>query len=179
MRIREVQMTPSALLRCSFTTSCLALSGFTVSLFAVLACEVTVPYLLGKTVDMAVERRGMGALAGAGSAMIAVVVTLYATHVLYLRLEAALVADAGFNLRRLIYRRLIEQPLSLFAQRKSGELGHRIMKDSDVLERHAIFVVSDVPFAIVTVLGVMDDVDACGTRRRGARGACHREYIVE
>lgn len=155
MEIRETQITPWGLLRWSFTVTRPVLLGFAAALLAVWACEILIPYILGKTVDMAVERRGMNALAMAGVAMVVVVIALYVAHVLYLRLEASVVADAAFRLRGLVYRRLIEQPLSFFAQRKSGELGHRIMNDADVLERHAIYIVSDVPFAIMTVLGVM------------------------
>ncbi len=155
MQIREEQIAPWGLLRWSFSITRSVLFGFVASLIAVWACEILIPYILGRTVDMAVERRGIEALATAGVAMIAVVIALYVAHVLYLRLEASVVADAAFRLRGLVYRRLIEQPLASFAQRKGGELGHRIMNDADVLERHAIYIVSDVPFAIMTVLGVM------------------------
>jgi ABC-type multidrug transport system fused ATPase/permease subunit len=90
-----------------------------------------------------------------GTLMIGLTAVLYVVHAAYLRLEAASVASATFRLRSFIYTRLIEQPVSFFSKHKGGEIGHRIMGDTEVIEKHAIYLLADVPFAALTILGVM------------------------
>jgi ABC-type multidrug transport system fused ATPase/permease subunit len=118
-------------------------------------CEIALPWLLGATVDAAVERREAELIMRFGTLMIGLTAVLYVVHAAYLRVEAALVASATFRLRSFIYTRLIEQPLSFFSKHKGGEIGHRIMGDTEVIEKHAIYLFADVPFAALTILGVM------------------------
>ena len=125
------------------------------TLLLVWMCEMAIPYLLGQTVDAALGARSLDAITHYGLMMLGVIVVLYIAHVIYLRIEASLVARATLKLRNHIYVQLIGQPLAFFSRHKGGELGHRVMSDGEVLERHGIYLLADVPFAFLTVLGVV------------------------
>ncbi len=131
------------------------LYAFIATLIVVLACEVTIPLLLGRTVDAAISKEDIDDLLHIGLYMVGVIVVLYTAHVIYMRMEATLVADATLRLRSKLYTRIITQPLAFFSKNKGGELGHRIMGDTEVIEKHAIYLLADVPFAIVTVIAVV------------------------
>lgn len=125
------------------------------TLFGVWLCELTIPFLLGDTVDAAVSKfGGIDGILVPGSSALAVSGVLYVLHTAYLRAETDLVARATFRLRQHLYTRLVEQPLSFFTARRKGELAHRLMSDTEVLETHAIYLLADVPFALLTVCGV-------------------------
>lgn len=151
---REPRLTPWGILFWSFAAAPSQLVTLSTTLLAVLASELALPMLLGDTVDAAVTDHDLGKIITLGLAMLAVAGVLYIAHYLYLRAEAELVAQSTFRLRGYIYRRLLSQPLSFFAQQKGGEIGHRIMSDSEVMERHGIYLLADVPFAVLTVIGV-------------------------
>jgi len=144
-----------ALLLWAFSSTPARLCALVSSLVVVWGCEIALPWLLGATVDAAVERREAELIMRFGTLMIGLTAVLYVVHAAYLRVEAALVASATFRLRSFIYTRLIEQPLSFFSKHKGGEIGHRIMGDTEVIEKHAIYLFADVPFAALTILGVM------------------------
>ncbi len=150
----DPRLTPWGILLWSFSASRSQLAVLATTLLAVLAAELALPWLLGDTVDAAVTNRDLGRIVTLGLGMLAVAVFLYLFHYLYLRAEAELEAQATFRLRAYVYRRLIEQPLNFFAQQKGGEIGHRIMNDSEVMQRHGTYLLADVPFAFLTVAGV-------------------------
>ncbi|GGE21190.1 ABC transporter ATP-binding protein [Aureimonas endophytica] len=155
MPAERAEDAPVRLLVRAFAPAWRDMTGFALLLLAVWACELVLPLLLGRTVDAAVAKTGLPRLAEYGAVMLGVIVTLYWTHRLYLRREAELVAAATFRLRHILYARLIAQPLAFFQKAKGGEIGHRIMNDAEVLDKHAIYLIADVPFAAMTVLGVL------------------------
>ncbi|HEY6578041.1 MAG TPA: ABC transporter ATP-binding protein, partial [Rhizomicrobium sp.] len=125
------------------------------TLLGVWFCELAIPLLLGDAVDAAVSRaNGVEAILRFGAATLVVSAALYAFHAVYLRAETRLVARGTFRLRRHLYTRLIEQPLSHFAGARKGEVAQRLMSDTQVLDSHAIFLLADVPFSVLTMLGV-------------------------
>jgi ABC-type multidrug transport system fused ATPase/permease subunit len=110
--------------------------------------------LLGETVDAAVSKTAVAEIPRLGAVTLAVAVALYALHTAYLRAETRLVARATFRLRQHLYTRLLDQPLSWFSGPRKGEIAQRLMSDSEVMDTHAIYLLADVPFAMMTVLGV-------------------------
>lgn len=150
----EPKLTPWGILFWSFAAAPSQLVSLIAALIAILAAELALPMLLGDTVDAAVTDRDLQRIIYLGLGMLAVAGVIYVVHYLYLRLEASLVAYATFRLRGFVYRRLIWQPLNFFAQHKGGEIGHRIMSDCEVLDRHGIYLLADVPFAVLTIIGV-------------------------
>jgi ABC-type multidrug transport system fused ATPase/permease subunit len=125
------------------------------TLFGVWLCELTIPFLLGNTVDAAVSKaHGFKTILALGLTALAVSGVLYALHTIYLRAETDLVARATFRLRQHLYTGLLDQPLSFFPGRRKGELAHRLLSDTEVLDIHAIYLLADVPFALLTVFGV-------------------------
>jgi subfamily B ATP-binding cassette protein MsbA len=155
MRDRAKVLEPWALLLSAFSSTPARVAALIGSLLAVWGCEIALPWLLGATVDVAVTKSDLALIVRLGALMLGLTATLYLVHTLYLGLEANLVATATFRLRSLLYTRLIEQPLSFFSKHKGGEIGHRVMGDTEVIEKHAIYLIADVPFAMLTVFGVM------------------------
>lgn len=148
------RLTPWGILIWSFAAAPARLATLATTLVAVLGAELALPMLLGETVDAAVTKSRLAEILYLGLAMLVVAGAFYIAHYLYLRAEATLVAQATFRLRGHVYRRLIAQPLNFFGQHKGGEIGHRIMSDCEVLDRDGIYLLADVPFAVLTVLGV-------------------------
>lgn len=131
------------------------LARLVLTLFGVWLCELSIPFLLGHTVDSAVSATGgNGAILQAGAIVLLISAALYVLHVTYLRNEVQLVARGTFNLRQHIYTRLLDQPLSALAALRKGQVGHRLMSDTEVIEAHVIYLLADLPFAALTVLGV-------------------------
>ncbi len=148
-------MSPLQLLVWAFAGAKARFGALLSTLIVVWFCEISIPLLLGETVDAAVGSKDGDLLFRYGIYMLAVVALLYGAHVVYLRLEATSVAEATLRLRREIYTRVVTQPIEFFSRQKGGEIGHRIMNDSEVLERHGILLLADVPFAVLTVTGAI------------------------
>ena len=148
--------TPSALLRLALRPSPRELAILVATLFCVWICELSIPFLLGATVDAAVSKAGgIDRIVGCGMGTLAIAALLYVVHVLYLRAEARLVVRGTFRLRRVAYTRLLDQPLSVSNGAGRGEIVHRLMSDTEVIDRHAIYLLADLPFSTLTVLGVL------------------------
>ena len=120
------------------------------TLLGVWLCELSLPFLLGRTVDAAVSRTGgVPAIARLGGMALSAAAFLYVLHAAYLRGEERLVARGAFRLRQHLYTRIIEQPLSLLANLRNGETVQRVMNDAEVLDSHAIYLLADVPFSLL------------------------------
>ena len=146
---------PFALLFWALNPGARNIAILTATLLGVWTCELAIPFLLGDTVDAAVSRTGgFESILRFGGVALLVSAVLDLLHMAYLRGETRLVARGTFRLRKHLYKRLLDQPLSYFAGRKKAETAHRVMNDTDVLDAHAIYLLADVPFAVLTVLGV-------------------------
>ncbi len=132
-----------------------ALAALALTSLGVTACEVTLPLLLAGLVDAAVEGGGASEINRFGLGMLAVAAVLYAVHVALLMAEARLVNGGTYRLRRRLYRGILTQPIDWFASQRIGELMHRVITDGEVLDSHGYDVVSDLPFALLTILGVV------------------------
>ncbi|HTT82956.1 MAG TPA: ABC transporter ATP-binding protein [Rhizomicrobium sp.] len=155
MRSTNAPTGPFALLVWALKPARGALAVLVVTLLGVWLCELAIPFLLGATVDAAVARRNtFPEIFRLGSLALLIAAALYALHTLYLRAETRLVARGTFRLRRHLYARLIEQPLSSLSGSRKGEIAQRLMCDTEVLDAHAIYLFADVPFCILTISGV-------------------------
>ena len=155
MRSNTPPSGPFSLLAWALKPSPRALAVLVVTLLGVWICELAIPFLLGATVDAAVATRDAGRqIFRLGGAAVLVAAGLYAFHTVYLRAETRLVARGTFRLRRYLYTRLVEQPLSSLSASRSGEIAQRLMSDTEVLDAHAIYLFADVPFSVLTIFGV-------------------------
>lgn len=155
MRTAPSSLTPSGLLGWAVKPTPRQLVVLIATLMGVWICELSIPLLLGEAVDAAVSRTGgMQSIVHLGAAVMAVAALLYLLHTTYLRAETRLVARGTFRLRQYLYTRLLEQPLSFFSTRRKGEIAHRLMSDAEVIDSHAIYLIADIPFSALTVVGV-------------------------
>ncbi len=146
---------PFVLLIWALKPSAAAFAILVVTLLGVWICELAIPFLLGATVDAAVARRdAFSEIFRLGAEALLITAALYAFHTVYLRAETRLVARGTFRLRRHLYTGLIGQPLSFLSASRNGEIAQRLMSDTDVLDAHAIYLFADVPFSVLTILGV-------------------------
>ncbi len=132
-----------------------ALIVLAATMIGVAAAELSLPWLLARAVDAAVETRDIAAVNRYGLLMVALIAVLYGIHVVYLRAETRVVFRGIFRLRRLLYSRLLDQPVGYFARRKTGELIHRVLNDTEVLDSHGVYLISDLPFSLLTVAGIL------------------------
>jgi ABC-type multidrug transport system fused ATPase/permease subunit len=132
-----------------------AAAGLVACSVGVAAAELAIPWLLQEAIDAALGSRDAGRLDRIGLAILAVVAALYIVHALLLRCEIAVVQDGLFRLRRLLYSRVLGQPLAFFSKARTGDLMHRLVNDVDVVDTHASYLFSDVPFDLMTVVGVL------------------------
>ena len=132
-----------------------AAAGLFACSVGVAAAELAIPWLLQDAIDAALGSRDAGRLDRIGLTILAVVAGLYVVHALLLRCETAVMQDGLYRLRRMLYTRVLGQPLSFFAKARTGDLMHRLVNDVDVVDAHASYVFSDVPFDAMTVVGVL------------------------
>ncbi len=121
----------------------------------VAAAELAVPWLLQYAVDAVLGEGSGPSLDRVGLAMLGVVGVLYLAHVALLRVEARMLAEASFRLRQRLYSHFHRQSLAFFHRHKVGELLHRATNDVVVFGDHAVELFSDLPFELLTILGVL------------------------
>lgn len=148
-------MTPARLFFSVVTVRRRALLALLACAAGVAAGELAIPWCLQLAVDAAIGQADAAGLDRIGLAMLAVVGALYALHCGLLRLEARVLHEGGFSLRRRLYTHLLGQPLGFFTRAKSGELVHRVVSDTAVFQDNAVDIFSDLPFEAMTVAGVL------------------------
>ena len=119
------------------------------------AAEIAIPWLLYKAVDTALGSGDIAQLDRFGLTMLVIVAGLYLMHSLLLRLETTILQGGLGRLRKELFSTILAQPLSFFTKTQTGHLMHRVVSDTDVLERHASYLFSDLPYEFITVLGVL------------------------
>ncbi len=120
----------------------------------VAAAELSLPWLVRQAVDTALGEVH-GSLDTLGLWMLGVIVVLYAAHVLMLRVEAEMLYQSSYDLRRRLYTHFHRQTLAFFHRHKTGELMHRVISDTQVFEDNAVELFSDLPYEVLTALGVL------------------------
>lgn len=131
------------------------LGGLLLCAAGVAAAELAIPWLLQQAVDAALGEGGAARLDRIGLAMLGVIAALYAFHCVLLRLEALVLYEGSFRLRRRLYAHLLTRPLAFFHRARTGELLHRVVSDTAVFEDNAVNLFSDLPFEVLTVVGVL------------------------
>jgi len=119
------------------------------------AAEIAIPWLLYKAVDTALGSGDIAQVDRFGFTMLIIVAGLYLMHSLLLRLETNILQGGLGRLRKELFSTILAQPLSFFTKTQTGHLMHRVVSDTDVLERHASYLFSDLPYEFITVLGVL------------------------
>ncbi|MBM3226904.1 MAG: ABC transporter ATP-binding protein [Candidatus Tectomicrobia bacterium] len=121
----------------------------------VAAAELMIPWLLHQAIDTALGVDTDASLNTWGLCMLGVVVVLYGSHAGLLRIEARMLYEASYQLRRRLYAHFHSQSLAFFQRHKTGELLHRVNSDTGVFEDNAVELFSSLPFEVLTVVGVL------------------------
>src|SRR5438270_11880467 len=87
--------------------------------------------------------------------MLGVLVFVYISHTALLQVEARMLYEASYDLRRRLYTHIHSQALAFFQRHRTGELMHRVTSDVTVFEDNAVELFSDLPFEVLTVGGVL------------------------
>ena len=117
--------------------------------------ELTIPWLLQQAIDIALGESSGFRLDTVVLWMLGVVAVLYAAHAVMLRVEARMLYEASYDLRRRLYTHFHQQSLAFFHRHKTGELMHRVTSDASVFEDNAVELFSDLPYELLTVAGVL------------------------
>jgi len=142
----------------------LALLGFAA---LVAAAELSIPWLLQQAIDTALGETSGVSLDTLVLWMLGVVVILYATHALLLRVEARMLCEAAYDLRHRLYTHFHSQSLAFFHRHKTGELMHRVTSDAVLFEDSAVELFSDLPFELLTVAGILTLMALTNSRLMG------------
>jgi ABC-type multidrug transport system fused ATPase/permease subunit len=119
------------------------------------AAELTIPWLLRQAIDTALGEISGTSLEVLGLWMLGVIVLLYIVHMTLLRVETRMVYEASYDLRRRLYTHILGQAFAFLQRHRTGELIHRITADVRLFEDNAVELFSDLPFALLTVIGVL------------------------
>lgn len=133
----------------------------------VAAAELTIPWLLRGAIDTALGETSGVSLDTLGFAMLGVIALLYVAHAALLRIEARMLYEASYDLRRRLYTHFHGQSLAFFYRHKSGELMHRVTSDVALFEDNAVELFSDLPFELLTVAGVLTLMAVTNVRLMG------------
>ncbi len=131
---------------------CAALLGLAV---VVAAAELTLPWLLQQAIDTALGEAHGSSLDRWVLWMLGLLALLYVAHAALLQVEARVLYAGSYALRRRLYVHFHSQSLAFFHRHKTGELMHRVTSDAALFEDHAVELFSDLPFEVLTVMGVL------------------------
>ncbi|MDH5544023.1 MAG: ABC transporter ATP-binding protein/permease [Gammaproteobacteria bacterium] len=119
-------------------------------------CELSIPWILEQVIDEAIsDDVDMSIVNLFGLLMLGIIVLLYLVHHVYLRYEIKLVCNTSFQIYRQFYSHILAQPLSYFKRKRSGEILHRVMNDTAEFEQNARYLLSDLPYEIMIVVGTL------------------------
>ncbi len=121
----------------------------------VAGAELAIPWLLQEAIDTALGEASGNRLDILGLWMLGVIAILYVAHAVMLRVEARMLYEASYDLRRRLYIHFHSQGLAFFHRHKTGELMHRLTSDAQLFEDSAVELFSDLPFELLTVCGVL------------------------
>ncbi len=121
----------------------------------VAGAELAIPWLLQEAIDTALGEASGNRLDILGLWMLGVIAILYVAHAVMLRVEARMLYEASYDLRRRLYIHFHSQGLAFFHRHKTGELMHRLTSDAQLFEDNAVELFSDLPFELLTVCGVL------------------------
>src|SRR5215475_256804 len=122
---------------------------------AVAVAELTIPWLLRQAIDTALGEINDISLNVLGLWMLGVIVFLYVAHTALLQVEARMLYEASYDLRRRLYTHIHSQALAFFQRHRTGELLHRVTADVKLFEDNAVELFSYLTFAIDTVVVVL------------------------
>ncbi len=121
----------------------------------VTVAELCIPWIVMRAIDAVVERQSIDELNSWALQGLGLLVIFYLLHVAMIRIEAQLILTASYRLRRRLYGHVFRQSLPFFQRHQTGEIIHRIVTDTDEFDDDAGDLLSDLPFDILTIIGVI------------------------
>jgi ABC-type multidrug transport system fused ATPase/permease subunit len=121
----------------------------------VAAAELSIPWLIQRIIDNALGGDSQVDLDTWFLGILGILGAVYVLHMLLLRIEARMLQEASYHLRRRLYTHIYSQALPFFQRHKTGRLLHRVTSDAAIFEESAYEIFSDLPFSILTALGVL------------------------
>ena len=121
----------------------------------VAAAELSIPYLIAQAIDTVLGEETRATLDTWVLWMLGILCGLYVVHAILLRIEARMLLESAYNLRRRLYTHIHSQSLAFFQRHKTGKLMHRVTSDAGIFDEGAYEIFSDLPFSLLTVMGVL------------------------
>ena len=121
----------------------------------VAAAELSIPYLIAQAIDTVLGEETRATLDTWVLWMLGILCVLYVVHAILLRIEARMLLESSYNLRRRLYTHIHSQSLAFFQRHKTGKLMHRVTSDAGIFDEGAYEIFSDLPFSLLTVTGVL------------------------
>ncbi len=147
-----------------FAPSDLLVSGGLILL--VVAMDMLGPWLVMRAIDTVVaqyekpgDRAGIHAafvrVLWIAGVMVAVLLAQYFARYALTRIQNRVVFLGGARLRTGLFARLQAQPLTFHTQRRVGSLLTNLLLDVQMLQDTSLALISEIPFAMCTLLGLM------------------------
>lgn len=121
----------------------------------VAAAELSIPWIIMKAIDSVLEEGDSALLNEWALKAMVVLAFFYVLHAVLIRIEAQLVLQCSYNLRRRLFTHILTQGMQFFQRYRTGELIHRVFTDAEIFEEDASDLFGDVPFDFLTAVGVI------------------------
>ena len=121
----------------------------------VAAAELSIPYMIAQAIDTVLGEETRATLDTWVLWMLGILCGLYVVHAILLRIEARMLLESAYNLRRRLYTHIHSQSLAFFQRHKTGKLMHRVTSDAGIFDEGAYEIFSDLPFSLLTSIGVL------------------------
>ena len=121
----------------------------------VAAAELSIPYMIAQAIDTVLGEETRATLDTWVLWMLGILCVLYVVHAILLRIEARMLLESSYNLRRRLYTHIHSQSLAFFQRHKTGKLMHRVTSDAGIFDEEAYEIFSDLPFSLLTATGVL------------------------
>jgi ABC-type multidrug transport system fused ATPase/permease subunit len=117
-------------------------------------CGVGIPWLLKNMIDMALEQQDIYHLNKTGIIVVVLTVIYYLSTLLLGLIVSFLLQKGFFQLRKELYARTLEQPLSFSKSVKTGEVIFHIQQDTQLFEKSLNIILQSFLFDIFAVFGI-------------------------
>lgn len=122
--------------------------------FFVALAELYIPWTVMHAINSIVNNRDVSDLDSWVLKTLGLLAIFYALHAVMIRVEAKLVLELSYNLRRRVYTHIYSQSAAFFQKFRTGELIYRVVQDAEIFEEEASDLFSELPFDVFTVIGV-------------------------
>jgi ABC-type multidrug transport system fused ATPase/permease subunit len=119
------------------------------------AAELSVPWLIKQAIDAILEENATVDLNEWLFLTLGILLGIYIAYSLMLLLDAHIILQCSYNLRRTIFEHIHAQALPFFARHRTGELLHRLTSDTKIFEGAATKIFRDLPAELFVLVGVV------------------------